>query len=232
MMRAVSLTFFGTYKGHGHPHESPKIMTYPLVALAFFSVVIGWINIPGVTEFHTKGVSALFYAITEHHATGINYASRRPRHPGGRSVVSSSATSSGSPTRKPSRNGTGSASRCFTRCSSTSTTSTTSTWTASSGRSAARWPRGVDWFNGHVIDLVVNGAGFLATRLARLVYWFDQRGVDGAINASAAAAGGSGGLLRLLQTGRVQQYAFFIVTGIVRPRRRIHHLLIGGNEYT
>ena len=50
MMRAVSLTFFGEYKGHGHPHESPNVMTYPLVALAFFSPWSGWINIPGVTE--------------------------------------------------------------------------------------------------------------------------------------------------------------------------------------
>jgi NADH-quinone oxidoreductase subunit L len=52
MTRAVWLTFFGEYKGHAHPHESPKLMTYPLIALAGFSVVAGLINIPGVaTQF-------------------------------------------------------------------------------------------------------------------------------------------------------------------------------------
>ncbi|MDX2342939.1 MAG: hypothetical protein QNL12_04045, partial [Acidimicrobiia bacterium] len=75
--------------------------------------------------------------------------------------------------------------------------------------------RAIDWFNGHVIDLVVNGAGVLAVKLGTVVYWFDQKGVDGAINASAAAAGGTGGVLRLLQTGRIQQYVFLIVAGTV-----------------
>ena len=73
MTRAVSLTFFGTYKGHGHPHESPRIMTYPLIALAFFSVTAGWINIPGITDFFTKGTEARFLAPGDHHAESINF---------------------------------------------------------------------------------------------------------------------------------------------------------------
>ena len=73
MTRAVSLTFFGSYKGHGHPHESPKIMTYPLIGLAFFSVVAGWINIPGITDFFTKGTEARFLAPGDHHAESINF---------------------------------------------------------------------------------------------------------------------------------------------------------------
>ena len=38
--------------------------------------------------------------------------------------------------------------------------------------------RAVDWFNGHVIDLVINGTGWVVMRIARFTYWFDQRGVD------------------------------------------------------
>ena len=34
MTRCVYLTFFGEYRGHGHPHESPKAITGPLVVLA------------------------------------------------------------------------------------------------------------------------------------------------------------------------------------------------------
>jgi NADH-quinone oxidoreductase subunit L len=214
MMRAVSLTFFGTYKGHGHPHESPKIMTYPLVGLAFFSAVVGLINIPGVTEFFTDTVSPRFTAIVEHHGEAINFGLA------GLGTLAALA---------------GVAIGYFLWFADKETQRERDKF-----RIPVLYPllehkyyiddfymdgivrptrgpvaRAVDWFNGHVIDLIVNGAGLVATKLAKLVYWFDQRGVDGAINASAAAAGGSGGLLRLLQTGRIQQYVFLIVAGVV-----------------
>jgi NADH-quinone oxidoreductase subunit L len=41
MARAWLLTFFGEYRGHAHPHESPRVMTIPLKFLAFWSIVIG-----------------------------------------------------------------------------------------------------------------------------------------------------------------------------------------------
>ena len=73
----------------------------------------------------------------------------------------------------------------------------------------------VDWFNGHVIDFVINGAGIAARWAGRYVYAFDQEGVDGAINAAGAVTGASGGLLRRTQTGLVQQYAVGAVAGTV-----------------
>ncbi|MCX6151694.1 MAG: NADH-quinone oxidoreductase subunit L [Ignavibacteriales bacterium] len=50
MFRLVTLTFYGKSKfGHEvHPHESPKVMTIPLIILAFLSVVGGYIGIPEV----------------------------------------------------------------------------------------------------------------------------------------------------------------------------------------
>ncbi len=42
MARAWILTFLGEYRGHAHPHESPKVMTVPLVFLAIMSFWIGW----------------------------------------------------------------------------------------------------------------------------------------------------------------------------------------------
>lgn len=51
MFRLVSLTFFGKEKfSHEkyHPHESPKIMTIPLIVLAILSVIGGWIGIPEI----------------------------------------------------------------------------------------------------------------------------------------------------------------------------------------
>jgi len=41
MGRALLLTFFGEYRGHAQPHESPKVMTLPLVFLAVMSFAVG-----------------------------------------------------------------------------------------------------------------------------------------------------------------------------------------------
>jgi NADH-quinone oxidoreductase subunit L len=41
MGRAWFLTFFGEYRGHAHPQESPKVMTYPLIFLALMCLWIG-----------------------------------------------------------------------------------------------------------------------------------------------------------------------------------------------
>jgi NADH-quinone oxidoreductase subunit L len=46
MTRQVSYVFFGTYRGHGHAHESPKSMTTPLAILAFFAIALGAIGTP------------------------------------------------------------------------------------------------------------------------------------------------------------------------------------------
>ena len=46
MMRQVSYVFFGQWRGHGHAHESPRVMTVPLAILAFFAVTLGAIGTP------------------------------------------------------------------------------------------------------------------------------------------------------------------------------------------
>ena len=46
MTRQVSYVFFGEYRGHGHPHESPSVMTTPLTILAFFAMALGIIGTP------------------------------------------------------------------------------------------------------------------------------------------------------------------------------------------
>ncbi|MGA8088498.1 MAG: NADH-quinone oxidoreductase subunit L [Terracidiphilus sp.] len=46
MTRQVSYVFFGTWRGHGHAHESPRVMTMPLAILAFFAVTLGAIGTP------------------------------------------------------------------------------------------------------------------------------------------------------------------------------------------
>ena len=58
MIRAWWMTFFGEYRGHGTPHESPAVMTVPLMILAAFSVVIGLVNIPSRQPEQVRAVRA------------------------------------------------------------------------------------------------------------------------------------------------------------------------------
>jgi NADH-quinone oxidoreductase subunit L len=73
MMRAVFLTFAGEYRGSAHPHESPGVMTAPMILLAGLSIGAGflgatvwkggfasWIHIPGLPEEHFEwGATAI-----------------------------------------------------------------------------------------------------------------------------------------------------------------------------
>ena len=217
MTRAVWLTFFGKYKGDGQPHESPSTMTSPLIALAVGAVAAGWLNIPGVTEFFTDEVGARFvegFHDLEHHATSLNASL---------AIIGILAAVGGiylgyrlwGPDRDTQ--------------AARDTFSVPVLYPLLRHKyyiddfymdgvvRPLRGPvaRGVDWVNGHVIDVVVNGAAFMARGLGRFVYAFDQRGIDGAINAAGAAAGLAGGFLRLFQTGKVQQYAIMIFAGTV-----------------
>ena len=47
-MRMIGLTFLGSYRGSGHPHESPRAMTGPLVALAVLTALAGLLGVPHV----------------------------------------------------------------------------------------------------------------------------------------------------------------------------------------
>ncbi len=63
------------------------------------------------------------------------------------------------------------------------------------------------WTNQNVIDRVVNVAGIGARKFGGWVYRnIDQRVVDGAVNASGAAATGSGTAMQPTQSGKVNQY--------------------------
>ncbi len=53
--RQICLTFLGKPRGHGaeHAHETPGSMTYPLIALAFFALFLGFMGVP--EEFPVLG---------------------------------------------------------------------------------------------------------------------------------------------------------------------------------
>ncbi len=53
MTRQVSYVFFGEYRGHGHAHESPRVMTMPLAILAFFAIALGVLGTPAWPWFRS-----------------------------------------------------------------------------------------------------------------------------------------------------------------------------------
>jgi len=52
VFRSIFMTFFGKFRGHGDPHESPISMTVPLMILAVLSLAGGWLfNIGSYLEY-------------------------------------------------------------------------------------------------------------------------------------------------------------------------------------
>jgi NADH-quinone oxidoreductase subunit L len=67
VFRAFFMAFMGTYRGHHHPHESPLVMTVPLIVLAVLSTVGGFFD---VTKWlapmypHPEGENTMLVAIS------------------------------------------------------------------------------------------------------------------------------------------------------------------------
>ncbi|HEX9969761.1 MAG TPA: NADH-quinone oxidoreductase subunit L, partial [Acidimicrobiales bacterium] len=77
MTRCVYLTFFGDARGaaaHHHPHESPKLITVPLVILASLAVVVGFLNAPGVLKFTEWFEPAFVSKVVTHHEFSVTTA--------------------------------------------------------------------------------------------------------------------------------------------------------------
>ena len=67
------------------------------------------------------------------------------------------------------------------------------------------------WFDdlNHLLFIVIGG------RMAAALWWFDREVVDGTVNAIGTATLDAGRGLRLVQTGRVQNYALGIAIGLI-----------------
>ncbi len=218
MTRCVYLTFFGEYRGHHHPHESEPLITIPLVVLAVFSTFAGLLNAAplGIEKFRewfeptstfphlvhadfSYGGAALAVVIA---LLGIGvsaaYWFRREQN-----TVMHGLTE---------RNALACAGYQFLVKKLYLDDLYENVIVGSIKGPIAK---GAYWFNQHVIDGVVNGTGRLAMRAGRFTYdVIDQRGVDGAVNEIAEVTGETGGLLRYLQSGRVQRYALLMFAGV------------------
>jgi NADH-quinone oxidoreductase subunit L len=80
-------------------------------------------------------------------------------------------------------------------------------------RPSVFFARFLSWFDGHVIDWLVNFAGWITRLFANVDGAIDKYLVDGAVNAVAAATIESGRALRRIQTGRIQTYLYGALAG-------------------
>ncbi len=71
------------------------------------------------------------------------------------------------------------------------------------------------WFDAHIIDGAVNGAAAVTRLQSRISGLFDKWVVDGFVNLVAYVVGFFGILLKKTQTGRIQAYIAFVLTGVV-----------------
>jgi NADH-quinone oxidoreductase subunit L len=82
-------------------------------------------------------------------------------------------------------------------------------------RGAMVLSRAQRWFDEQVIDGLVNAVGRANRGLGFASAWFDLRVVDGVVNGVGMVTQLTGSIMRLFQTGRVQQYVTFAVAGFL-----------------
>ena len=181
MSRVMFMTFFGEkrWADDAHPHESPKVMTWPLILLAVGSVASGgFLILGGFAHFLEPVVGAPEHEHEFAFITGPGLATLALmvigvaiawRQYGARKV----------PLEAPE---------------------------GSFVTVAARKDLYGDAFN----ESLLMRPGQWLTRLA---VWFDGRGVDGAVNGTAAGIGGTSGRLRRIHTGYARSYALSMTFG-------------------
>jgi NADH-quinone oxidoreductase subunit L len=78
MFRLMFLTFFKDFRGTDeqkkHLHESPILITFPLIILAILATIGGLISLPG-SSWLNEYLAPIFHKVNEeHHLTGQDYA--------------------------------------------------------------------------------------------------------------------------------------------------------------
>ena len=230
MTRVVYLTFFGTYRGHGHPHESGPRILVPLYVLAFFAVVAGLFNMPKGFQLWPESWQERFGHYVEPAAAyfpPIGHA--KPSW--SLAIVSTLVALAGA----------GLAWRYYFKGVESRSAATGASLTEIGDGPVSRGgvPRAVHntLVNKYYLDHLYTGVIVKAVKgpLARATYWSNQRIIDGAVNeagrrsvaagravydhidqglidnvivdGSGRASDASGEGLRAMQTGKVQQYA-------------------------
>jgi len=207
MFRLCFLTFFGEPRDQqrfDHAHESPRIMTWPLMVLAFLSVFAGWVGIPwlhhGFSSFvyhgqphHTEPSWALMIISTVIAVSGVGLAYLMYYK---KSVSPEKVADRFRPLYTLLFN-----KYYFDEIYQKLVLDP-----------VMAFARFMWTFDARVIDGAVNGTAWLTILWSNVKEWFDTWIVDGAVNGSAWVVKQGSNLLRFIQTGNVQFYGLFIAT--------------------
>ncbi len=216
MTRAIYKTFFGEYRGEGTPHESPRVMTWPLWILSFGAIVLGFLNIP--KAFQIDGITE--YATRFEHYVEPTFAFPAIDHPSfnwllaGTSLLFAGigivlALQYYSRERSPLKGLSEHQPFAFGYYALENKYGLDVLYTNYIvGGVKGPIAHASNWINQNVIDAIVNAVGVVSRVVAGVVYRdVDQRVVDGIVVGSGFASEESGEVLRHIQTGKVQQYA-------------------------
>jgi NADH-quinone oxidoreductase subunit L len=208
MFRLMGLTFWGESRVDPHVepniHESPPVMTWPLILLAIPSAFIGIVlGLPFGAGLLASWLEPIFAPATEalHHSEeafqlfGID---------GALIVVSVAVAAVGIAV----------AWRLFgAEIGAIRLRPRPDRVTALSARAPFLYRASLNkwWFDElyHLLFIVIGG------RIAGFLWWFDRRVVDDTVNDIAKSTVGVGRGLRRVQTGRVQNYALGIALGLL-----------------
>ena len=215
MTRAVVLTFFGDYRGNGHPHESDSMMTTPLIVLAGFAITAGWVNIPGIYTGFTDWVTTRKNPIVEYHPESFDYFALSSGLLAGLAGIGLAYyvyQVLGKPEDGDEK------------------IKVEPVWNILENKyylddfyfkyiinpTKSTLSNIVDRFNTNILDRAVNMFGTAATFLGNIVYEkFDQGGIDKALNVSSSSTDTLGARVKLLQTGKAQQYIMYFLSGVI-----------------
>jgi len=204
--RMVMLTFLGGYRGHAEPHESPPVMTGPLVGLALGTVTVGFLGAAFTRAVFFKWV---FFEVPEP-VTFVLWVATLSILAVGLGVLAGWYVYREQPEPDPVLQLGWFSGLLVNKFYLDEVYMNGIVLPVRDRVSAA-----VVWFDRNVLDGAVNGTARLTKDLALGTDEFDRTVIDGAVNGMAQTAGFTGGLLRYLQSGNVQRYAAFLFVGIV-----------------
>jgi NADH-quinone oxidoreductase subunit L len=210
MWRLMYLTFYGEQRSHIHAHESPKVMTVPLMVLALGSAVVGWFAVPKWWTVFPD--SFRFFETWLAHVFGHEGA---PHHIPDLELTVASVGAA--------LLGIFLARRCYLWCGKgVFYRAALNKWYVDeiydflfvNGLSKGGGEL-LGAFDRNVVDGGVNGAGWITRFASRLSIWWDTWIVDGAVRFSSFFVKLAGYPVRLVQTGYLQSYALVFVAGVL-----------------
>jgi NADH-quinone oxidoreductase subunit L len=232
MWRLMFMTFYGASrvepKAAAHIHESPKVMTVPLIVLAAGSALGGWIGVPKLWSTFGEGFRVFEHWLAPvvsgeaahavaghaaHHDASIEWLLM------GLSVVialAGIALARSLYIVKPAQ------ADAFAHASGPLYDWALNKWRVDeaydflfvNGLSKGGGTL-LGGFDKHVVDGGVNGSGWLTRFTSSVSIWWDTWIVDGAVRLTSFLVKMSSFPARILQTGFVQSYALVFVLGVV-----------------